>query len=171
MSHLLYFFLQERTTTFQLSIDVCFVDGVRRFYHFVKMSNEPPENARRCAKIRIGDREGPSRAIREIHMDGVSVGFLSFCSVFPSVCSLPSVFSDGRTQCHTSEIGVVRGLKNENTSPLSYGRTTTTVRTRRYGGADPSVRSQSQVLLFVKRGAKEAFFVLERVSLCEFMSI
>ena len=136
-----------------------------------RLSNEAREKGLRCVQIRIGGQEGPSRAIREIHMDGVSVGFLSFCSVFPSVCSLPSVFSDGRTQCHTSEIGVVRGLKNGDRWVFSYGRTTTTVRTRRYGGTDAPVRSQSRVLLFVERGAKEAFSALERVCLCEIVSI
>ena len=127
------------------------------------MSNEPPENARGYAKIRIGDREGPSRAIREIHIDGIPVGFFSFCSIFLSVRSLPSVFSHGRTQNHTSKIVPLRSLKNGDRWVFSYGRTTTSVRTRRYGGADASVRSQSQVLLTVEIGAEDGFFALERV--------
>ena len=108
-----------------------------------KMSNEPPENARGCTKIRIGDREGPSRAIREIHIDGIPVGFFSFCSIFLSVRSLPSVFSHGRMQNHTSGIVPLRALKNGDRWVFSYGRVGTTVRTRRYDGSRSSVRSQS----------------------------
>ena len=104
-------------------------------------------------------------------LTGFSSGWFPFVLFFPPVRSLSSVFSDGRTQYHTSEIVPLRGLKNENTPPFSYGRVGTTVRTRRYGGADASVRSQSQVLLFVERGAKEAFSALERVCLCEIVSI
>ena len=128
-----------------------------------KMSNEPPENARGCTKIRIGDREGPSRAIREIHIDGVSVSFLSFCLIFPSLHSLPSVFSHGRTQSHTSEIVPLRSLKNGDRCLFSYGRVRTTVRTHRYGGADTSVRSQQPVLSTAKMGSANAFFALETV--------
>ena len=121
----------------------CFADGDGRLCHFVKMSNESPENAHGCTKIRIGGREGPSRAICVFHTDGVFVGFLSFCLVFLSVRSLPSVFSHGRTQFHTSGIVPLRALKNGDRWLFSYGRVGTTVRTRRYGGADTSVRSQS----------------------------
>ena len=141
----------------------CFVYGVRRLCQFVKMSNESPENAHGCTKIRIGDREGPSRAICVFHIDGVFVGFLSFCLVSLSVRSLPSVFSHGRTQFHTSEIVPLRALKNGDRWLFSYGRVGTTVRTRPYGGSRSSVRSQSQVLSSVKRRAKNAFSALETV--------
>ena len=76
---------------------------------------------------------------------------------------LPSVFSHGRTQFHTSEIVPLRSLKNGDRWVFSYGRVGTTVRTRRYDGSRSSVRSQSQVLLTVWMGAEESFFALERV--------
>ena len=141
----------------------CFADGDGRLCHFVKMSNESPENAHGCTKIRIGDREGPSRAICVFHIDGVFVVFLSSCLVSLSVRSLPSVFSHGRTQFHTSEIVPLRGLKNGDRWVFSYGRVSTTVRTRRYDGSRSSVRSQSPVLSTMKRRAKNAFSALETV--------
>ena len=146
-----------------MSIVNCQLTIGKRLYQFVKMSNEPPENARGCTKIRIGDREGPSRAIREIHIDGVPVSSLSFCTVFFSLCFLLSVFLHGRTQFHTSEIVPLRALKNGDRWLFSYGRTTTTVRTRRYDGSRSSVRSQQPVLSTVKRGSANAFFALETV--------
>ena len=139
------------------------VDAFRRRYQFVKLSNESPERGLPCAKIRIGDREGPSRAIRKIHIVALSALSLSFYSIFRLIRSLPSVFSHGRTQFHTCGIVPLEALKNENRSLLSYGRTTTTVRTRRYGGADASVRNQSQVLSSVKMDAADGFSALERV--------
>ena len=107
------------------------------------------------------------QAVCEMHLDGFSVGFLSFCTVFLFLRSLPSVFSHGRTQFHTSGIVPLRALKSENRRLFSYGRVGTTVRTRRYGGADASVRSQSQVLRTVKMGSADAFSALEKVYLCE----
>ncbi len=121
----------------------------------------------RCGKIRVGDREGASRAIREMHMDGFSVRSLPFCRILLCIYSLPSVFSHGMAQFHTSEIVPLRSLKNGDRWVFSYGRTTTTVRTRRYDGSRSSVRSQSQVLLTVKRGEADALFVLERMYLCK----
>ena len=141
------------------------MDVFRRRYHFVKLSNESPERGLPCAKIRMDDREGPSRAIRKIHIVALSALSLSFYSIFRLIRSLPSVFSHGRTQFHTCEIMLLWSLKNENRSLFSYGRVATTVRTRRYGGADASVRNQSQVLLTVPTGTKDAFFALERVQL------
>ena len=135
----------------------------KRLCQFVKMSNESPEKGLRCAKIRIGDREGPSRAVYEIHIDSVSVDSFSFCGIFSFSRFYPSVFSHGRTQFHTSGIVPLRSLKNGNRCLFPYGRTTTTVRTRRYGGADASVRSQSQVLRTVEIGSADAFFALETV--------
>ena len=108
-----------------------------------KTSNESPEKGLRCTKIRIGDRGGPSRAICVLHSDGVFVGFLSFCILFRFVRSLPSVFSHGRTQNHTLGIVPFGALKNGDRWVFSYGRTTTTVRTRPYDGSRSSVRSQS----------------------------
>ena len=141
----------------------CVADGRWRLCRFVKTSNESPEKGLRCTKIRIGDRGGPSRAICVLHSDGISVGSLSFCLLSPPVCFLPSVFSHGRTQFHTSEIVPLRSLKNGDRWVFSYGRVGTTVRTRRYDGNRSSVRSQSQVLLTVEIGAADAFFVLETV--------
>ena len=146
-----------------LHFEKCFVYGVRRFYQFVKMSNESPEKGLPCTKIRVGDREGPSRAICVFHTDGVFVGFLSFCFIFLSVHFLPSVFSHGRTQFHTSEIVPLRALKNGDRWLFSYGRVGTTVRTRRYDGSRSSVRSQSPVLSTMKRRAKNASSALETV--------
>ena len=145
----------------------CFADGEERFYHFVKMSNEPPERGLRCIQLRVREQRRHSRAIREMHLDGYSVHSLSFCFVLLSVRFLPSAFSHGRTQFHTFGIVPLRALKNENRCLFSYGRTTTTVRTRRYGGADTSVRSQSPVLSTVGRGPTDAFSTLERVYLCK----
>ena len=91
------------------------------------------------------------------------------CFLFPSVLfflsihSLPSVFLHGRTQFHTSEIVPLRPLKNGDRWLFSYGRTTTTVRTRPYDGSRSSVRSQQPVLSTVKRGSANAFFALETV--------
>ena len=141
----------------------CVADGRWRLCRFVKTSNESSEKGLRCAKIRIGDREGPSRAIREIHIDEVSVRFLSFCLVITSICVPSSVFSHGRTQFHTSEIVPLRALKNGDRWLFSYGRTTTTVRTRRYDGSRSFVRSQQPVLSTAKRGSVNVFFALETV--------
>ena len=141
----------------------CFVDRVRQSCQFVKMSNESPEKGLPCTKIRVGDQEGPSRAICVLHTDGVSVDFLSFCFLFIPIHSLPSVFLHGRTQFHTHGIVPLWSLKSGNRWLFSYGRTTTTVRTRRYGGADASVRSQPPVLSIVERRAADAFFALETV--------
>ena len=102
-----------------------------------------------------------------MHLDGFSAGSLSSCTIFLFLRSLPSVFSHGRTQFHTSGIVPLRALKSGDRWLFSYGRVGTTVRTRRYGGADASVRSQSQVLRTVKMGSADAFFALEKVYLCE----
>ena len=146
-----------------LHFEKCFVDGDRRLCQFVKTSNESPEKGLPCTKIRVGEQGAPSRAICVLYRVRIFVGFLSFCIIFRSVRSLSSVFSYGRTQFHTSEIMLLWSLKNGDRCLFSYGRTTTTVRTRRYGGADASVRSQSQVLLTVEMGAEDGFFALERV--------
>ena len=138
----------------------CFVDAVRRFYQFVKMSNESPEKGLPCTKIRVGDHGAPSRAICVLHTDGVFVGFLSFCFLFLPIHSLPSVFSHGRTQFHILKIVPLWSLKSGNRWLFSYGRTTTTVRTRRYDGSRSSVRSSSPVLSTVERRAADAFFAL-----------
>ena len=145
----------------------CVADGRWRLCRFVKTSNGSSEKGLRCAKIRIGDREGPSRAIREIQVDSFFADSLSSCTVCLSLRSLPSVFSHGRTQFHTSGIVPLRALKSGNRWLFSYGRTTTTVRTRPYDGSRSSVRSQSQVLSTVKMGSADAFFALEKVYLCE----
>ena len=150
-----------------LHFEKCFVYGMWRLYQFVKTSNESPEKGLRCTKIRIGDRGGPSRAICVLHCDSLFACFLSFCLLFPSVCFLPSVFSHGRTQNHTLGIVPFGALKNGDRWVFSYGRTTTTVRTRPYDGSRSSVRSQSQVLRTVKMGSADAFFALEKVYLCE----
>ena len=135
----------------------------KRSCQFVKMSNESPEKGLRCTKIRIGDRERNFRTVCVFHVVGIFIVSLSFCILFLCLCSLPSVFSHGRTQFHTSEIMPVWSLKNGNRGLFSYGRTTTTVRTRRYGGADASVRSQPPVLSTAERRAADAFFALESV--------
>ena len=129
----------------------------------VKLSNESPERGLPCAKIRMDDREGPSRAIRKIHIVALSALSLSFYSIFLFIRFLPSVFFFRRTQFHTCGIMLLWSLKNENRWLFSYGRTTTTVRTRRYGGADASVRNQSQVLSTVKMGSEYGFSALEKV--------
>ena len=141
----------------------CFVDGDRRLCQFVKMSNESPEKGLRCTNIRVGEQGAPFRAICVLYRVRIFVGFLSFCIIFRSVRSLSSVFSYGRTQFHTFRIVPLWSLKNGDRWLFSYGRTTTTVRTRRYGGADASVRSQSQVLSTVEIGAADVFFALETV--------
>ena len=128
-----------------------------------KTSNESPEKGLPCTKIRVGDHGAPSRAICFLHCDRISVSFLSFCLLSSSIRFLPSVFSHGRTQFHTSEIVPFRALKNGNRGLFSYGRTTTTVRTRPYDGSRSSVRSQSPVLLLVKRGSADGLFALEKV--------
>ena len=107
------------------------------------------------------------QAVCEMHIDTISVGFLSFCAVFLFRCFLPSVFSHGCTQNHTSGIVPLRALKSGDRWLFSYGRTTTTVRTRPYDGSRSSVRSESQVLSTVKKGSADAFFALEKVYLCE----
>ena len=86
-----------------------------------------------------------------------------FYSIFLFIRFLPSVFFFRRTQFHTCGIMLLWSLKNENRWLFSYGRTTTTVRTRRYGGADASVRNQSQVLSTVKMGSEYGFSALEKV--------
>ncbi len=134
---------------------------------FVKLSNESPEKGLPCTKIRVGEQEGPSRAICVLHTDGVSVGFLSLCFIFLPIRSLPSVFLHGRMQFHILKIVPLWSLKSGNRWLFSYGRTTTTVRTRPYDGSRSSVRSQSQVLSMVKMGSADAFFALEKVYLCE----
>ena len=141
----------------------CFVDAVRRFYQFVKMSNESPEKGLRCTKIRVGEQGAPFRAICVLYRVRIFVGFLSFCIIFRSVRSLSSVFSYGRTQFHTFRVVPLWSLKNGDRCLFSYGRTTTTVRTRPYDGSRSSVRSQSQVLSTVEMGAEDGFFALERV--------
>ena len=146
-----------------LHFEKCFADGDGRSCQFVKMSNESPEKGLPCTRIRVGDHGGPSRAICVFQVDGISVGFLSFCVLFLCLCSLPSVFSHGQTQNHTSEIVPLRSLKNGDRWVFSYGRVGTTVRTRRYDGSRSSVRSQSQVLSSVEIGSADAFFVLETV--------
>ena len=146
-----------------LHLGECFVDRVQQSCQFVKMSNESPEKGLPCTKTRVGDHGAPSRAICVLHTDGVSVGILSFCLVSLSVRSLPSVFSHGRTQFHTSEIVPLRALKNGDRWLFSYGRVGTTVRTRPYDGSRSSVRSQSPVLSSVERRAADAFFALETV--------
>ena len=146
-----------------LHFEKCFVDAVRRFHQFVKTSNESPEKGLRCTKIRVGEQGAPSRAICVLHSDSLFACSLSFCLTLPFLCFLSSVFLHGRTQFHTSEIMLLWSLKNGDRCLFSYGRTTTTVRTRPYGGADASVRSQSQVLLTVLMGAENVFFALERV--------
>ena len=138
----------------------CLVDAVRRFYQFVKMSNESPEKGLRCTKIRVGEQGAPSRAICVLHSGRVPVGLFPFCLIILPFCFLSSVFSYGWTQFHTSEIMLLWSLKNGDRCLFSYGRTTTTVRTRRYGGADASVRSQSQVLRMVKMGSADGFSML-----------
>ena len=141
----------------------CVADGRWRLCRFVKTSNESPEKGLRCTKIRVGEQGAPSRAICVLHSDSLFACSLSFCLTLPFLCFLSSVFSHGRTQFHTSEIMLLWSLKNGDRCLFSYGRTTTTVRTRPYGGADASVRSQSQVLLTVLMGAENVFFALERV--------
>ena len=136
-----------------------------------RLSNEAREKGLRCVQIRIGGQEGPSRAIREIHIDGTFADFLSFCLTFVPVCTLSSVFSHGRTQFHTSGIMPLWSLKNGDRWLFSYGRTTTTVRTRPYDGSRLSVRSQSPVLSMVKMGSTDAFYALERVYMREYMFI
>ena len=107
------------------------------------------------------------QAVCGMHLDGFFVGFLSFCTVSIFQRFLPSVFSHGRTQFHISGIVPLRALKSGNRWLFSYGRTTTTVRTRPYDGSRSSVRSESQVLSMVKMGSADAFFALEKVYLCE----
>ena len=127
------------------------------------MSNESPEKGLRCTKIRVGEQGASFRAICVLHSGRVPVGLFPFCLIILPFCFLSSVFLHGRTQFHTSEIMLLWSLKNGDRCLFSYGRTTTTVRTRRYGGADASVRSQSQVLLTVEIGAADGFSALERV--------
>ena len=146
-----------------LHFEKCFVDGIWRLCQFVNLSNESPEKGLPCTKIRVGDHGAPSRAICVLHTDGILVGFLSFCFLFLPIHFLPSVFSHGRTQFHTHGIVPLWSLKSGNRCLFSYGRTTTTVRTRRYGGADASVRSQPPVLSTVERRAADVFFALESV--------
>ena len=125
--------------------------------------HKSPEKALRGHQLVFWCKEGPSRAIRPMRHDGISVRFLPFCTVFLFLRSLPSVFSHGRTQFHTSGIVPLRSLKNGDRWLFSYGRTTTTVRTRPYDGSRSSVRSQSPVLSSAKMGSSDAFFTLETV--------
>ena len=122
-----------------------------------------PRGAFLAPKYGWDDREGPSRAIRKIHIVALSALSLSFYSIFLFIRFLPSVFFFRRTQFHTCGIMLLWSLKNENRWLFSYGRTTTTVRTRRYSGADASVRNQSQVLSTVKMGSEYGFSALEKV--------
>ena len=94
-----------------------------------------------------------------------AIPFVSCLSVLFSFLFVPSrrsFHTEGRnfTRPESCPLGT---LKNKNRWLFSYGRTTTTVRTRRYGGTDTSVRSQSQVLSTVERRAADAFFALETV--------
>ena len=146
-----------------LHFEKCFVDGDRRLCQFVKTSNESPEKGLPCTKIRVGEQGAPSRAICVLHSDSLFFCSLSFCLTIPFLCFLSSVFLHGRTQFHTSGIVSVWSLKNGDRWLFSYGRTTTTVRTRPYDGSRSSVRSQSQVLSTVEMGAEDGFFALERV--------
>ena len=146
-----------------LHFEKCFVHGMWRLCQFVKTSNESPENARGCTKIRIGDREGLSRAICVLHVVGISVCFFPFCFLFLFIRFFPSVFSHGRTQFHTFGIVPLRTLKNGDRCLFSYGRVRTTVRTRRYDGSRSSVRSQSPVLSTATMGATDGLFALETV--------
>ena len=127
------------------------------------MSNESPEEGLRCTKIRVGEQGASFRAICVLHSGRVPVGLFPFCLIILPFCFLSSVFLHGRTQFHTSGIVSVWSLKNGDRWLFSYGRTTTTVRTRPYDGSRSSVRSQSQVLLTVLMGAENGFFALERV--------
>ena len=140
-------------------------------WQFVNLSNESPEKGLPCTRIRVGDYGGPSRAICVFHTDGIFVRFLSFCLAIPFLHFLSSVFSHGRTQFHTSGIMLLWSLKNGDRWLFSYGRTTTTVRTRPYDGSRSSVRSQSPVLSTVEMGAKDAFYALEKVYTREYMFI
>ena len=111
----------------------CFVDAVRRFYQFVKMSNESPEKGLRCTKIRVGEQGAPSRAICVLHSDSLFACSLSFCLTLPFLCFLSSVFFT-RTDA-ISHIG--------NHAPLvskKWGQVPVFVRTNDYDGADTSVR-------------------------------
>ena len=146
-----------------LHFEKCFVHGMWRLCQFVKTSNESPEKGLPCTKIRIGDREGPFRAICKIHIDGISVGFFFFCSLFLFIRFFPSVFSHGRTQFHTFGIVPLRPLKNGDRCLFSYGRVRTTVRTRRYDGSRSSVRSQPPMLSTATMGATDGLFALETV--------
>ena len=49
------------------------------FCHFVKVSNESLHTALACTKIRGGEKNGPSRAIRKIHFVAVCVDVVSCC--------------------------------------------------------------------------------------------
>ena len=146
-----------------LHFEKCFVDVDRRLCQFVKTSNESPEKGLPCTKIRIGDREGPFRAICKIHIDGISVCFFPFCFLFPFIRFFLSLFSHGRTQFHIFGIVPLRPLKNGDRGLFSYGRVRTTVRTRRYDGSRSSVRSQSPVLSTATMGATDGLFALETV--------
>ena len=127
------------------------------------MSNESPEKGLPCIRLRVGEQGAPFRAVCVFHVDGVLVVSLSFCLVFLLVRFLLLVFLHGWAQSHTLGIVSFGALKNGDRWVFSYGRTTTTVRTRRYDGSRSSVRSQPQVLSTLKMGAADAFFALETV--------
>ena len=111
----------------------CVADGRWRLCRFVKTSNESSEKGLRCAKIRIGDREGPSRAIREIQVDSFFADSLSSCTFF-SLPAFPSVGLFTRTDA-------ISHLRNH--TPLCAKKCRQVpvfVRTNDYDGADTSVR-------------------------------
>ena len=80
----------------------------------VKMSNESPEKGLPCAKIRIGDREGPSRAIRKMQVVAFPVVPLSFVQrkgrSADGTLPEPSVWTSGRQVAN----GRLRPSENEN---------------------------------------------------------
>ena len=62
------------------------VGAAGRCCQIVKMSNESREKGLPCAQIRVGDRRGPSRTIREMHAVALSAFFLSFLSAEARFC-------------------------------------------------------------------------------------
>ena len=115
----------------------------------VKLSNESPEKGLPCAKIRIGDREGPSRTIRVFQYISLFLCFLSFCHhLLHSFPPRRSFYTDGRNFTHRESYSLC--AKKCRQVPVF-------VRTNDYDGADTSVRwcgrvrtNQSQVLSTVK---------------------
>ena len=86
----------------------------RRRCQNVKMSNEAPVKGLPCAKIRIGDREGPSRAIRKMQVVAFPVVPLSFVQrkgrSVDGKLPEPSVRTSGRQVAN----GRLRPSENEN---------------------------------------------------------